>query len=170
MKPLLKMILLLVFTAVIAGCATEGAKKPDEGAAAQQEGAAVQGAVDEGALTGEQLTATEGGMPSVTRVHFDFDSSAIDNDGRVTLEAHAAYLSANPNITVKLEGHCDERGTREYNLALGERRAQAVTRLLTVLGIDRSRISNTSYGEEKPLDDGHNEAAWKLNRRVEIVY
>ena len=75
-----------------------------------------------------------------------------------------------PDVKVKLEGHCDERGTREYNLALGERRAKAAAELLKVLGVDGSRISTVSYGEEKPLVDGHDEAAWAKNRRVEILY
>ncbi len=169
MKPLLRIISLLIFAAVIAGCATDGAKKPD--GAGPDDAATVQGAAGEGALGGEQLVPTDAsGKPTVTRVHFDFDSSAIDTDSRVTIEAHAAYLSANPGITLKLEGHCDERGTREYNLALGERRAKAVSRMLGVLGIDRSRLNSTSYGEEKPLEEGHSEEAWTLNRRVEIIY
>jgi peptidoglycan-associated lipoprotein len=163
MKPISKLLLLFVFALMLNACAS----KPEEAAtSATGEEAVVQGAAEEGALAGEEL----GGRPSVMRIHFAFDSSAIDSDNRETLEAHAAYLNANPSINVKLEGHCDERGTREYNLALGERRAQSVSRMLTVLGIDSSRLTDTSYGEEKPLDEGHNEAAWKMNRRVEIIY
>ena len=166
MKPYLKLLLLLVFALALNACAT----KPEETAQPTGEEAVVQGAAEEGALAGEALGADASGRPAVMRIHFAFDSSSIDSDNRETIEAHAAYLSANPSVTVKLEGHCDERGTREYNLALGERRAKAVVQMLSVLGIDRSRLTDSSYGEEMPLDEGHNEAAWKMNRRVEIIY
>lgn len=104
------------------------------------------------------------------RVYFAFDSSAVDEENRAIIEAHAAYLTANKNIKVVFEGHADERGTREYNLALGERRAQAVERMVKVLGVTSDRIKNVSYGEEKPVAMDHSEAAWSLNRRVEIIY
>jgi peptidoglycan-associated lipoprotein len=104
------------------------------------------------------------------RVYFAFDSSAVDEENRAIVEAHAAYLAANKNVKVVLEGHADERGTREYNLALGERRAQAVERMVKVLGLTSDRIKTVSYGEEKPVAMDHNDAAWSLNRRVEIIY
>ena len=104
------------------------------------------------------------------RVYFAFDSSAVDEENRAMVEAHAAYLAANKNVKVVLEGHADERGTREYNLALGERRAQAVERMVKVLGLTADRIKTVTYGEEKPVAMDHNEAAWALNRRVEIIY
>ncbi len=104
------------------------------------------------------------------RVYFVFDSSAVDEENRAIVEAHAAYLTANKNVKVVLEGHADERGTREYNLALGERRAQAVERMVKVLGLTPDRIKTVSYGEEKPVAMDHSEAAWSLNRRVEIIY
>lgn len=104
------------------------------------------------------------------RIHFAFDSSTLDNENRAIVQAHAAHMVANPQLKVHLEGHCDERGTREYNLALGERRAQAVERMMRVLGVAGNRLTNVSYGEEKPLAAGHDEAAWQANRRVEISY
>ncbi len=104
------------------------------------------------------------------RVYFAFDSSAVDAENRAIVEAHAAYLAANKNVKVVLEGHADERGTREYNLALGERRAQAVERMVKALGLTADRIKTVSYGEEKAVAMDHNEAAWALNRRVEIIY
>ena len=104
------------------------------------------------------------------RVYFAFDSSAVDEENRAIVGAHAAYLAANKNVKVVLEGHADERGTREYNLALGERRAQAVERMVKVLGVTQDRIKTVTYGEEKPVAMDHNEAAWALNRRVEIIY
>jgi len=104
------------------------------------------------------------------RVYFAFDSSAVDDENRAIVEAHAAYLAANKNVKVVFEGHADERGTREYNLALGERRAQAVERMVRVLGLPADRIKTVSYGEEKPVAMDHDESAWSLNRRVEIIY
>ncbi len=104
------------------------------------------------------------------RVYFEFDSSTVDEENRAIVEAHAAYLAANKNIKVVFEGHADERGSREYNLALGERRAQAVERMVKVLGLSGDRIKTVSYGEEKPVAMDHDESAWALNRRVEIIY
>ena len=125
-----------------------------------------------GAATGVEGKAVDAKPDPLSkrRVHFAFDSSAVDDEGRATIEAHAAYLAANKSVKMVLEGHADERGSREYNLALGERRAQAVERMFKVLGVSADRIKNVSYGEEKPLAMDHNESAWTLNRRVEIIY
>jgi peptidoglycan-associated lipoprotein len=116
------------------------------------------------------MVAMAGERPTVMRVHFEFDSSAIDSESQALIEAHAAYLADNPDVLLGLEGHADERGTREYNLALGERRGQAVRRILRLLGIDGQRLTATSYGEENPIATDHNESAWRLNRRVEFMY
>ena len=102
-------------------------------------------------------------------VHFAFDSSLLDVDAERILEQKAAWLQDNGDATVQIEGHCDERGTSAYNLALGERRANSVQEYLTVLGVDPSRLSTISYGEEQPLDPGHDEAAWSRNRRAHFV-
>jgi peptidoglycan-associated lipoprotein len=99
------------------------------------------------------------------RVFFDFDKSAIKPEGRVTLQRQAEWLKKYPNVTVTVEGHCDDRGTREYNLALGERRATAVRNALVALGIAPNRIKTISYGKERPAVLGDNEAAWAQNRR-----
>ena len=103
-------------------------------------------------------------------VYFEFDSSEIPGSGRAIIEAHARYLSDHPGALITLEGHADERGSREYNIALGERRAEAVRKLMTLLGATDPQIRTISYGEERPAADGHDESAWGLNRRVEIVY
>ena len=87
-----------------------------------------------------------------------------------TIARHAVQISGNTRTSVRLEGHADERGSREYNIGLGERRAQAVRRLLLLQGVAAGQISTVSFGEERPADDGSNEAAWARNRRVEIVY
>jgi peptidoglycan-associated lipoprotein len=109
-------------------------------------------------------------QPDKLRVHFEFDSSAIDSESRRIIEQHAAYLAANPDIKINLTGHADERGTREYNLALGERRGVSVERMLRVLGITTDRVTTISYGEEQPLAMGHEETSWRVNRRVEFIY
>lgn len=109
--------------------------------------------------------------PLSTRViHFEFDSSTIQKKYLDILDAHAEYLMDNPDTEVRLEGHADERGSREYNIGLGDRRAQAVRRLLLFQGVEDDQVSTVSYGEEQPVDPGHNEEAWAKNRRVEIVY
>lgn len=103
-------------------------------------------------------------------LYFDFDSAAIDPSFLASLDAHAEYLIRHPLARMRVEGHADERGTREYNIALGERRAQAVRNALLLKGVSRSQMVTISYGEEKPLAFGHDEAAWARNRRVELVY
>lgn len=144
------------------------------------------GAGDEGGQTGQQgdqrYSADLGGgakfeelndpsSPLSQRVlYFELDSSQISDEQREIISAHARFLRQNPNVNVVLEGHADERGTREYNLALGERRAQVVQRLLQVQGATSNQIQVISFGEERPVALEHNESAWHLNRRVEILY
>ena len=103
-------------------------------------------------------------------VYFEFDSSEIRSDFNAMLAAHGRYLSANPNATVRLEGHADERGSREYNIGLGERRALAVRQILLLQGASPSQLSTVSYGEERPAVFGSDEESYSLNRRVELVY
>jgi peptidoglycan-associated lipoprotein len=107
----------------------------------------------------QDLAATAG-----DRVFFAFDRSDINAEGRQTLERQAAWLHRYPNVSVVIEGHCDERGTREYNLALGERRANAVKNVLIAAGVSAARISTISYGKERPIVLGSNEEAWAQNR------
>jgi len=102
-------------------------------------------------------------------IHFDFDKSFIRADAKPTLQAVADYMKKNPDAKLQIEGHCDERGTPEYNFALGERRANAAMKYLVNLGVAGSRITTISYGEEKPADPEHNEAAWAKNRRDVFV-
>lgn len=102
------------------------------------------------------------------KIFFDFDQAELKPDARTTLEKKADWLRANPAASCLIEGNCDERGTVEYNLALGERRANSAKKFLVDLGIDAGRISTVSYGEEKPVDPGHTEEAWAKNRRDEF--
>ncbi|MDB9972825.1 peptidoglycan-associated lipoprotein Pal [Oceanospirillaceae bacterium] len=103
-------------------------------------------------------------------IYFDFDQSTIKAEFRAALNGHAAYLSQNPSANIVLEGHADERGTREYNIALGERRGNAVSRYLVVQGVSVDAIEVVSFGEERPVNAGHDSASWAENRRVEIRY
>lgn len=107
---------------------------------------------------------------SVRVIYFEYDSSQIRSEYRSAIEAHSAYLSENIDTTVTLEGHADELGSREYNLALGERRAQSIKQQMLLLGASSSQIRLVSYGEERPAVDGHDELSWQKNRRVEILY
>jgi len=103
------------------------------------------------------------------RVFFATDSSEISSDGRAILEKQAAWLKTRPNLNITIEGHCDERGTREFNLALGERRATSAKNYLVSLGVPEAKINTISYGKERPAVDGHDEAAWAQNRRAVTV-
>lgn len=114
---------------------------------------------------------TEESVPrdlAFTTIYFDFDKSDLKSDQRTALSENAQLLSRYDSVRIRIEGHCDERGTEEYNIALGQRRADAVINYLTNYGISSSRIRSTSYGEMRPADSGHNDAAWAKNRRAEI--
>jgi peptidoglycan-associated lipoprotein len=102
-------------------------------------------------------------------IHFDFDKYDVRPVDEAVLKENAAFLKNNPQMKIQIEGHCDERGTVEYNLALGERRASNTKKYLVFLGIPSERISTISYGKERPLDKGHHEEAWARNRRAHIV-
>jgi peptidoglycan-associated lipoprotein len=103
-------------------------------------------------------------------IYFEFDSSEVRPADRDTLTNHAAYLRENPQAAIVLEGHGDERGSREYNIGLGERRAQTVRQILELQGVGAQQLSTVSYGEEKPAVEGQDESAWSQNRRVELIY
>jgi peptidoglycan-associated lipoprotein len=129
------------------------------------------GAGGSGSDIGTRPAVGPGGLPGegqFTAVLFDFDSARVRPSEESKLEAVAAYLKANPGKLV-VEGHCDERGTAEYNRALGERRAIAARDELVKLGVDTSRMSTISYGKDRPADPGHDETAWGKNRRCEFV-
>ncbi len=102
-------------------------------------------------------------------VHFDFDKYNIKPNAAIILKAKADYMKKHPKIVVEIQGHCDERGTFDYNLALGDRRAKAAAKYLMSLGISKDRIETISYGEERPLNPAHNEEAWAENRRAQFV-
>ena len=158
----------------IAACASH---KPKEGPppppAEATTGAEANGANAANAANGgadQETAGPQAGMLAKRTIYFDFDNSEIKGEGTDIVAAHAKYLAANPSARVRLEGNTDERGSREYNIGLGERRAQAVRRALLLQGASDAQLSTVSYGEERPAAAGHDETAWAKNRRVEIVY
>lgn len=160
----------------LAGCSSTGGSKDadvaveDRGTAAGEAGApTTTGVGGYGDLSLESLNDPNSPL-SQRVIYFAFDSSEVAEQDRALVAAHAAVLAANPQLTVSIEGHGDERGSREYNVGLGDRRAQAVRRMLEFQGVSPAQISTVSYGEEKSAVEGHDESAWSLNRRVELVY
>ncbi|MBA2410686.1 MAG: peptidoglycan-associated lipoprotein Pal [Gammaproteobacteria bacterium] len=164
----------------LAGCATRGEPVPlpediygvdESGQTTRGEGGAGDGTGigDQDQLRLDPLQDPD--SPLAKRViYFDYDSDQVKADSLPTVNAHAQYLANNPLQKARLEGHGDERGSREYNLALGERRAQSVRRLLQLQGVLDDQIEIISYGEELPAAPGQDARSWSLNRRVEIVY
>jgi len=168
-----------------AGCATTSSDVPEPETPSDQEltqdSTATEG-IESGQLSEEELAlqreqdeleAKAAEMATLREVrvfYFDFDKSTIMPEARQYIQAHAEYLQQNPAVSIVLNGYADERGTKEYNLALGERRAISVRDFLEVNGARRSQIEVVSFGEEFPADPGHNEAAWALNRRVVLEY
>jgi len=156
---------------LFAGCSSTGTKD-DTGAAVDDRsgsGATTSGASQGGAWTGSALEDPNSLLYSKI-IYFDFDQDTIRSEFVDVLRAHAAYLNANPSANVLIEGHADERGSREYNIGLGERRANAVRRFLEAEGVSSAQINTISYGEERPAAYGHDEVSWAENRRAVLVY
>lgn len=170
---------LLSASLLITGCAT---RKPTvttavtpvtSGTNVNTTGLSEDAALNAQTLTGASaMGVTTANTPFLAKrvVYFDFDSSDLSADDYQTLDAHAQFLMANARSRVALTGHTDERGTREYNMALGERRAKGVQTYLVSKGVQPTQLEAVSYGKEMPVNPGHDEAAWKENRRVEINY
>lgn len=180
MRHILAFVLVIFLTA---GCATStdvpgGGTPGDENG---QNDTATEG-LDTDQLSEEELalqrdqqerdaqTAEMDALREVRVFYFEFDKSSVKPEARQYIQAHAQYLQQNPAVSIVLNGYADERGTKEYNLALGERRAISVRDFLEVNGARRSQIEVVSFGEEFPADPGRNEAAWELNRRVVLEY
>ncbi|MFW2438740.1 MAG: peptidoglycan-associated lipoprotein Pal [Arenicellales bacterium] len=173
MKNTSKLILIALLAGMVAvsGCnkKTRKAEGADMGEGVSASGTGTEFGPD-GQPLGDWQSGASADLLSQTRVYFAYDSSELDVDSMAVAEAHAAFLLNNPSTRVVLEGHADERGTREYNLALGERRAQSVADVFIALGVSAMNIENVSYGEENPVAEGHDDSSWHLNRRVEIRY
>jgi peptidoglycan-associated lipoprotein len=173
-----KTLMILLMAALLAVGACAGKKtKPDAGSTQGQTDAGAQtsgtdpsvasaGEIEEGA----GVPGPQEGLLARRIVYFDFDSAEIRGDGTDIVAAHARHLAGNNGVRVRLEGHTDERGSREYNIGLGERRAQAVRRALMLQGAADTQLTTVSYGEERPSSAGTDDTAWSQNRRVEIVY
>ena len=158
---------LVLAMALTAGCSSN--KNADSGntSGANGSGSSASGAYDPNAM-GSGGSGSDFAQNGRT-VYFGFDQSTLASDAQSILDANIAKLKSGSQ-QIRLEGHADERGTREYNLALGERRANAVAQYLVANGISKSRIETISYGKERPADPGHDESAWAKNRRVELVF
>ena len=168
-----KAVALALSVAWVAGCSSTGGTDTGtsgavdtSGSSADSKGAAVSGGVSAAEMAAQKAADAVAALQTV--FYFDFDKSVVRQDGLDALEKHAAYLVATPSAFVRLEGHADERGTREYNMALGERRANAVANYLIINGIERYRVETVSYGEERPVNSSSTDSAWAENRRVEL--
>ena len=171
----------LLIAGVLAGCSSTPTKEQD--GAAVVDGTPVAAAPEtkpaESAATSKPLAATTvavdplkdpANILSKRSVYFDFDSNLVKAEFKPLVTAHARYLTQHQAAQMRIEGNADERGSREYNLALGQRRADAVKQMMQLLGAQASQIESVSYGEEKPKGTGHDEAAWAENRRADIKY
>jgi len=168
MKRFLSTAVLVASFALLAGCP----KPPDVKPEAPPETTANTTGADNSGATAEDADAAgpSGELLSKRVVYFDFDRSDIRAASQSVVAAHAAYLAKNPGQKVRLEGHADERGSREYNIGLGERRGQAVRRAMLLQGVAEAQLTTVSYGEERPAVADSDEQAYAMNRRVEIVY
>ncbi len=174
----------LLSSLLIMGCTNQGEgieNQTEPGVISGQQNGAADGSaisgsdVEASVIADESLTVQqmldEPDSPLATRViYFDYDSAKVSDESLGILEAHGNFIASNGNVSVRLEGHTDERGSREYNIALGDRRAQSVRRILLFQGASSDQLDTISYGEEQPAVLGHEESAWSRNRRVELVY
>ena len=180
MKRIISIALLLAGAALLAGCPkkpnvveppTAGSQVsgPTSGEGASTSGNALGG---DAASQGADVNGGANGVGPLARkvIYFDFDKSEIKPEFAEVISAHARNLTSHPNLKMKLEGNTDERGTLEYYIGLGERRAQAVRRALMLQGVAESQLTTVSFGSERPAAEGDDEAAWSQNRRVEMVY
>ena len=174
-----KILFAALVAVVVAGCSSTPTTAPveDKSTTTAAPGPPPPGAATSGTTT-SGVTGTSGLNPlkdpnnilSKRSVYFEFDSFTIADQYKPIIQAHAQYLAANRNARVTLQGHADERGSREYNIALGQKRADAVKRTMTLLGVQETIVETVSFGKEKPKNLGHDEAAWAENRRVDIIY
>lgn len=157
----------MLMASVLAGCHS-GVKMNEQGGATQGNAASSQPA-NAGPTVVDELNNPNGPLAKRS-IYFDFDSYTVKSDYQPLLEAHAKYLRAHPDHHVRIQGNTDERGTSEYNLALGEKRSEAVLHDLETLGVPDSQLEAVSFGKEKPVALGHDEASWAQNRRADLAY
>jgi len=164
----MRKILSIALVVLLSACASKTTKPGGEGGSQADKGA-MSGENASGGPTGNPLTDPTN-ILSKRSVYFDFDKYVVNDKYNSMVLSHARYLRDNSNASIRLEGNADERGSREYNLALGQRRADSVKRVMTLAGTQDSQIESVSYGEEKPRAVSHNESAWAENRRADIRY
>jgi peptidoglycan-associated lipoprotein len=164
----------LALPAFLAACASTDTAKdsssPSSSANSSQPGASASGTQGSNPSGSGMNSGAQAGMPSQRSVYYEFDKSDIKADQRSRIEANAKYLRDNPGAKVTVEGNCDERGSREYNLALGQRRSEGVVKMMSLLGARQSQMEAVSLGSEKPKVQGHDEGSWAENRRSDIQY
>ena len=165
----------LFVAATLTACATqsntESEPAPAPAPSASSPRASTAPATRSGPSASAAATARGGNaMPQARSVYYEYDTAEIKADDAKLVDAHAQYLRQHPELKVKVEGNADERGSAEYNLALGQRRADAVMKRMTILGVPADRIETVSFGKEKPKAAGHDETSWSENRRSDIVY
>jgi peptidoglycan-associated lipoprotein len=176
MNRILYLLLVVACGVLLSGCPKKPTTVPPatsgETVAGAQAGGATSGAAaaDSGRVTPLPGAAGAAAGGAATTIYFDFDSSEVRPEFAAAITAHAKRLAADRTLRVRLEGNTDERGSAEYNVALGERRAQSVKRALLLQGATEAELATVSYGAERPAVEGHDEAAWSKNRRVEIVF
>lgn len=164
-----QLFILGLLAGFLAGCSQPTIPDPDaQSAAAGDDGMSTQDGMDDGGMDGGEFFEEEAPMTMV--IYFDFDQSDLRPEYVDVLARHASGLSNSSRTSVRLEGHADERGSREYNIGLGERRSQSVRRMLLIQGASSDQISTVSFGEERPAAFGSDEDAYQQNRRVEIKY
>ena len=171
MKPVLRSIPFAVLFALAAGCSTQ--QTNDSSNSSTQSSAATPSSSAQTApssLGNAPDPVRRQGMLAKRSIYYDFDKYDISAESRALIEAHARYLRDNPNVKVRIEGNADERGSTEYNLALGQQRSTGVLKVMTLLGVPETRIEAVSFGKEKPKATGHDENSWSENRRSDIVY
>lgn len=166
-NPWLPVATLLLVVGAVSGCATQQTNGKD---AAPTEASSTDATALPADGQTEARALDEGARKLAKVIYFDYDQADVKPEFRDVVSAHAAFLRNNPQAHLKLGGHADERGSREYNLALSERRVKAVIDQLRVAGVSEAQLTSTAYGEEYPAVQGHDEAAWSKNRRVEFDY
>jgi peptidoglycan-associated lipoprotein len=163
---------------LLAGCSTQPTAPVDDKSTTGTPAAGTPGTTTSGATT-SGVTGAPGAMSplkdpnnilSKRSVYFEFDSFVVEDKYKALIDAHARYMAANRSAKVTLQGNTDERGSREYNIALGQKRADAVKRAMTLMGVQEIAIETVSFGKEKPRREGHDEGSWAENRRVDILY
>ena len=193
MKLITPVIVLLLVSAITAGCSSTGDKdagttetgttetaytgEPDASTTGYGDGSSISGTQTHGLvgpdglpISGSEVLNNPQSPLYKRTIYFMYDSSQVQDEFISVIGAHARFLTSNPSLRMTLEGHADERGSREYNIALGEQRAKAVTRMMQAQGVNSNQLEIVSYGEEKPASFGYDDAALQLNRRVELVY